>query len=81
MAYRALKRMRFEDRHGLHGIHDEHLAGTTFLPCEWDTECYEPAVRIDPRGWVYCAQHGIDRSRKLTVAERHALERGGTIDY
>ena len=54
------------------------------LACDMSHGCERPVTHIGEKGYVYCATHapqrrGYERTRKLLVSERKALEAGGTL--
>lgn len=48
-------------------------------------DCVDPVSMIDDRGWIYCADHGLDmrsyyrRVRKLRPHELNRLKRGEKV--
>jgi hypothetical protein len=54
------------------------------LTCDMVADCAQPVAMIDPKGFVYCASHGLQRRqvmpcRKLRPAELAKLARGEQI--
>lgn len=54
------------------------------LRCDMKSDCSHPITNIDKKGYVYCANHGLQRRqtqpcRKLTASELKRLVRGETL--
>lgn len=56
------------------------------LTCEMVKDCSEPVTHIDQDGYIYCADHGVERRtwkpcRKLRTWELHRIERTGSLRH
>lgn len=56
------------------------------LHCEMIDSCDDPVAMIDDKGYIYCAEHGLERRRchrrrcrKLRPSELKRLERGEAL--
>lgn len=54
------------------------------LQCDVELDCTEHPTMLDTAGFVYCAEHGLDRReyepcRKLRPHEQRKIERGEAL--
>ncbi len=59
-------------------------AGSVALSCDMNKECGHEVTHIDNSGFIYCANHGVERRswkpcRKLRPHELNRLRRGEQV--